>query len=88
MTSTETSTRPRRSLDQERPKCPGCPRCQDPQSPTCQIQHPKFANLHPVCKTCQHCVLRGKHQDEAPDLEEHPGFNQTDPRVMQKPSLN
>ena len=29
--------------------CDGCPRCARPDSPTCNIPHPKFANRHPVC---------------------------------------
>ena len=54
--------------------CEGCPRCQDPSAPLCSIQHPKFAPTHPVCKVCGHCVLRGKHADDASDLDDHPGF--------------
>ena len=56
-------------------KCDGCPRCQRPEEPTCQIPHPKFANRHPVCRVCGHCVLRGQHLDDTSDLDDHPGFS-------------
>ena len=55
-------------------ECPRCPRCQDPQAPLCNIPHPKFQHTHPVCKFCRHCVLRGKHIDDAADLDDHPGL--------------
>ena len=52
-------------------KCDGCPRC-NPKVPAdsawCAIQHPRWAPLHPVCRLCGHCVLRGKHDD---DLKVH-----------------
>jgi MinD superfamily P-loop ATPase len=54
--------------------CAGCPRCQDSSAPTCTIPHPKWDNRHPVCKACGHCVLRGRHKDDAADLDSHPGF--------------
>ena len=32
--------------------------------------------LHPVCKVCGHCVLRGKHNDPGDDLDDLAGrFN-------------
>ena len=31
---------------------------------------PKYGRLHPVCRRCGHCVLRGRHDDDASDLEE------------------
>ena len=55
-------------------QCDGCPRCQDPNSGFCTTPHPKFQNRHPVCKACGHCVLRGKHIDDASDLDDHPGL--------------
>ena len=69
-------------------KCDGCPRCERPDSPTCNIPHPKFANRHPVCKVCGHCVLRGQHQDDASDLDDHPGFSSGGPGSAGGPSLN
>ena len=54
--------------------CSGCPRCEQSNTSTCTIPHPRFANRHPVCKVCGHCVLRGKHKDDASDLDDHPGF--------------
>ena len=51
-----------------------CPGCQDSQASLCKQPHPKFKNLHPVCKVCGHCLLRGKHRDEGSDLDDHPGF--------------
>ena len=50
-------------------RCEGCPRCQDSDSGFCKQQHAKFNNLHPVCRRCGHCVLRGKHNDDIKDLE-------------------
>lgn len=55
-------------------RCDGCPRCDDPNSGTCRIPHPKYQNRHPVCRACGHCVLRGNHRDDASDLDDHPGF--------------
>ena len=52
--------------------CEGCPRCQDSGAIWCNIRHPKFNNLHPVCKRCGHCVLCGKHNDDTSDLEDTP----------------
>ena len=54
--------------------CDGCPRCQDANAGFCPQQHEKFAGRHPVCKRCGHCVLRGRHDDDASDLDDHPGF--------------
>ena len=50
-------------------RCEGCPRCQDANAGFCTQQRPRYGNLHPVCKTCGHCVLRGRH-DDASALEE------------------
>ena len=33
------------------------------------MRHPQYNNLHPVCRKCGHCVLRGKHSDDTSDLE-------------------
>ena len=63
--------------------CDGCPRCDDSGSKMCNIPHPKYGNRHPICKICGHCVLRGRHQDDAADLDDHPGFEMPPP-----PSLN
>ena len=70
--------------------CDGCPRCARPDSPTCNIPHPKFANRHPVCKVCGHCVLRGQHQDDASDLDDQPGIQRRRRRVRREtqPQLN
>ena len=70
-------------------ECPGCPRCQDPQAQLCQQPHPKFNNRHPVCRACGHCVLRGRHADDAEDLDDHPGFGPGEMGSgMDQPSLN
>lgn len=53
--------------------CDGCPRCQKPNAPLCSTPHPQFNGLHPVCKVCGHCVLRGKHNDPADDLDDLAG---------------
>ena len=50
--------------------CDGCPRCQRPDAGFCSNPHPQFNNLHPVCKSCGHCVLRGEHNDSADDLDD------------------
>ena len=68
--------------------CDGCPRCQDTNASMCNIPHPRWDNRHPVCKACGHCVLRGRHADDAADLESHPGFQQGDPGGMSAPSPN
>jgi hypothetical protein len=39
-------------------------------------------------KVCGHCVLRGQHQDDASDLDDHPGFSAGGPGSAGKPSLN
>ncbi len=49
--------------------CEGCPRCQDAGAGFCTMRHPQYNNLHPVCRRCGHCVLRGKHNDDISDLE-------------------
>ena len=48
--------------------CEGCPRCTDESAGFCKQAHPKYNNLHPVCRVCGHCVLRGKHSDDTSDL--------------------
>ena len=58
---------------QDQGKCDGCPRCQDSGAPLCPQYHQDFGGLHPVCKVCRHCVLRGKHQDDGSDLDDHKG---------------
>ena len=68
--------------------CDGCPRCDEPSAPLCTIPHPKYANRHPVCKVCGHCVLRGNHMDDADDLDDHPGFSLNSPEAGQRPSMN
>jgi len=39
----------------------------------CPQYHQDFGGLHPVCKVCRHCVLRGKHQDDGSDLDDLKG---------------
>ena len=48
--------------------CEGCPRCQDANAGFCSQPHPQYNNLHPVCRRCGHCVLRGSHNDDISDL--------------------
>ncbi len=56
--------------------CDGCPRCQNPNAGFCSNPHPQFNGLHPVCKVCGHCVLRGEHNDSGDDLDDLAGrFN-------------
>ena len=52
-------------------RCAGCPRCEHPSVPLCSSRHPQFSGLHPVCKVCSHCVLRGEHLDDASDLDDY-----------------
>ena len=49
--------------------CEGCPRCRDADAGFCTSRHPQYNNLHPVCRRCGHCVLRGSHSDDTSDLE-------------------
>lgn len=55
--------------------CEGCPRCQDSNAGFCKQGHAnlsyakRFWPLHPVCRRCGHCVLRGSHADDISDLE-------------------
>ena len=49
--------------------CEGCPRCQNANSGFCTQPHPQYNNLHPVCRRCGHCVLRGSHSDDISDLQ-------------------
>ena len=62
--------------------CEGCPRCNDAQAPWCSTHHEKFAGMHPRCKTCGHCVMRGSHSDDAQDLDNHNGFPTGHPGSM------
>lgn len=48
--------------------CTGCPRCQDANAPWCPSSHPETPGVHPLCKLCGHCVLRGSHADDAEDV--------------------
>ena len=50
--------------------CEGCPRCQDDSAGFCKQSHPQFNNLHPVCRKCGHCALRGSHSDDLSDLQQ------------------
>ena len=50
-------------------KCSGCPRCKDPDPGICPTYHPETPGVHPVCKWCGHCVLRGSHIDDAEDVK-------------------
>lgn len=50
--------------------CEGCPRCENPDAPLCSYNHRQFNGLHPVCKVCGHCVLRGEHMDDGDDLDD------------------
>ena len=45
-------------------RCKGCPRCRDANAGFCKQVHPRHGNLHPICKICDHCVLRGLHDDD------------------------
>ncbi|MEE2686903.1 MAG: hypothetical protein VX921_01500 [Chloroflexota bacterium] len=49
--------------------CEGCPRCNDSSAGFCTQRHAQYNNLHPVCRTCGHCALRGSHSDDLSDLE-------------------
>ena len=74
MTMTTTLTRPETEYSQMAGgrKCEGCPRCKDAANAGfCKkIHKPEFGNLHPVCRRCGHCVLRGQHNDDTSDLEQ------------------
>ena len=54
--------------------CDGCPRCTDANAGFCKTKHRFVTNnnmgLHPVCRRCGHCVLRGTHNDPTDDLKE------------------
>jgi hypothetical protein len=52
--------------------CDGCPRRQDPEAEFCRMPHPQHSGLHPVCKSCGHCVLRGGDDDDISKLEQDP----------------
>ena len=75
MTTTTTITRPETEYSQMAGgrSCEGCPRCQDAANAGfCKQTHnPEYGNLHPVCRSCGHCVLRGQHNDDTSDLEQN-----------------
>ena len=79
MTMTTTLTRPETEYSQSQSgmargrSCEGCPRCKDAANAGfCkQIHNPEYGNLHPVCRRCGHCVLRGQHNDDTSDLEQN-----------------
>ena len=71
----EPKTKPGSGSADQSGYCPGCPRCQDSSAPLCQQKHEKYGGLHPVCKHCSHCVLRGRHLDDGSDLDNHPGIS-------------
>ena len=50
--------------------CEGCPRCQKPEGSWCSSYHQETPGVHPICKWCGHCVLRGKHIDDATDVRD------------------
>lgn len=82
VTVTETETKPEvqtGGTGRDR-KCPGCPRCKDSQAPLCGSYHPETPGVHPVCKWCGHCVLRGTHIDDAEDVRDGRFSNRPDPR--------
>ncbi len=54
--------------------CEGCPRCTNPDVGFCKSLHSNllrtgYKGLHPVCRRCGHCVLRGSHAGDISDLE-------------------
>lgn len=69
----ETITKPQAGGGVGHGHCDGCPRCQDAKAGYCPYGHREFAGRHPVCKVCGHCVLRGKHEDDASDLDDYAG---------------
>ena len=79
ITMTTTLTRPETEYSQSQSgmaggrSCEGCPRCKDAANAGfCkQIHKPEYGNLHPVCRRCGHCVLRGQHNDDTSDLEQN-----------------
>ena len=77
MTMTTTITRPGTEAEYSQMaggrSCEGCPRCKDAANAGfCKQTHnPEYGNLHPVCRSCGHCVLRGQHNDDTSDLEQN-----------------
>ena len=71
MTTTRIEPRTEQGSGSGYAKCDGCPRCQDQNAGTCPYNHVEFNGRHPVCKACGHCVLRGKHKDDASDLDQY-----------------
>ena len=69
MTTTRNETRPADAGTSAANRCEGCPRCDAPGTALCPACHGQYGGLHPRCKACGHCVLRGKHQDEGSDLK-------------------
>ena len=68
----QTTVQPQAGVGGHTGRCEDCPRCQDPQAGLCTYYHRQFNGLHPVCKVCGHCVLRGSHDDDASDLDNYP----------------
>ena len=52
--------------------CSGCPRCRDDGAGFYRMPHPQYNGLHPVCRTCGHCVLKGEHDDDISGLQRDP----------------
>ena len=51
-------------------RCSSCPRCTDSNAGFCKQGHAYYNGMHPVCRRCGHCVLRGTHDDDVSDLVE------------------
>ena len=51
-------------------RCEGCPRCKNGEVGLCTLMHPNYAPMHPLCRLCHHCVLRGRHDDTVDDLNQ------------------
>ena len=73
MVTTQERTEVRTGSGSGHRNCDGCPRCRDSSAATCANPHPEFNGLHPVCKVCGHCVLRGRHRDSGDDLDRYSG---------------
>jgi len=67
--TTETQEATRTEFHVGKGRCPGCPRCDDGSWCKGGPDHARFNGLHPICKVCGHCVLRGTHLDDAADLK-------------------
>ena len=88
MTMTTTITRPGTETEYSQMaggrSCEGCPRCQDAANAGfCKQTHnPEYGNLHPVCRSCGHCVLRGQHNDDTSK-----GFHSASYHLTLRPQL-